>query len=177
MPPIAQGTPSQRVTHDGRHRYFWFADDDGELAVTSVLAITVAELATAEPLSRYAPKDGVQGTPSFNRVPNTDITSTFDAEGMGTWSFQPEIQLYIQHPDNLAFDYFANPANRVGLFVDFPLIALGGNPAAGDGYYAYRLELQTPVPLPYATNERQRFQLSAAAIDEPVYAGTLAAGE
>lgn len=174
--PIAAGSPQQRITHDGRHRYYWGANVAGELPVADIEAITVTELATLEGLSKYFPKDGVTGTPSFNRVPNTDITSTFDGEGMGTWSFQPEFQLYMQHPDNLAFDYFNTPANLNGLFVDFPFIDLGADPTTGDAYYAYRLELSIPVPLPFATNERQRFSMSAAAQDEPVYTGTLAAG-
>lgn len=178
MSLIPVGNPAQRPSHDGRHRYFWFPNDDGDLAVANLVAVTLPELTDdSAHLSRYFPKDGVQGTPSFNRVENTDVTSTFDSEGFGTWSFQPEFQLYKQSPDDNAFVFFSDPANRSGLFLDFPTVEVGQElPSAGDEYYAYRLDLSPPVPVPNTTNAKQRFQLSAAVEEEPVYTGVLVAG-
>jgi hypothetical protein len=171
--PIAPGNPGQRLAHDGRHRYYWLPDVEGDVAVSDVAAITVSELGDANDLSRYVPKDGLQGTPSFNRIPSTDVTEVFDAEQMGTWSFSPTLQLYMQQPDNNAFELFA--FGDKGLFIDFPFVAQGADPEAGDVYYAYRLETSAPVPLPFTTNEKQRFQLEASVLSAPVYDGTLVA--
>lgn len=171
--PIAAGNPGQRLSHDGRHRYFWIPDTDGELTPVDIAAITVTELAAGEDLSRYVPKDGFQGTPSFNRVPSTDVTEVFDAEQMGTWSFQPQLQMYMQQPDNNAFELFS--FGDKGLWLDFPFIAVGAAPAEGDAYYAFHIETSAPVPLPFTTNAKQRFQLDVSVLQAPIYDGTLAA--
>ena len=169
--PIAEGNAAQRIVHDGNHRYLWLKDVEGVTPVVSVSAVTVAETDTCDDLSKYTPKDGVQGTPTFNRVPNTDITSTFDGEKMGTWSFSPTFQMYIQNPDNLAFSLFSQ--GDTWLFLDF--YTSSADPVGGDPYYAMRFEVGTPVPLPYTTNENQRFQLEVAVQIEPIYTGIVAA--
>jgi len=169
--PIAEGKAAKRIVHDGNHRYLWLKEVDGETAVSSVEAVTVTELGTFDDLSKYTPKDGVQGTPTFNRVSTADITSTFDSEKMGTWSFSPTFQLFIQHPDNLAFSLFTQ--GDIWLFLDFYTSAAA--PVSGDPYYAMRFEVSTPVPLPFVTNENQRFQMEAAVQVEPVYTGIVAA--
>ena len=175
MPPIAPGNPARRVKPDGRRR-FHFIDESDDTVVTNLAAVTTAMLAESHDLSRYTPKDGWSGTPTFNKVANTDVTEVFDAEDQGTWSFSPTWQLYIQVQDeNHSFELFS-PAGLVGVLLEFWGLDLNTAPTEGDAYYAYRMRTSIPVPVPATTNENQRFSLDPAVLQAPEFSGTLVAG-
>lgn len=173
--PIAPGSPGKRVAPDGRTRFYFLENVDGELPVDNVPAITISELADFNDLSTYTPKGGWSGSPSFAKVSGGDVTTRFTGKSQGTWEFDPTWQLYLQNPDNEAFELFA-PHGKTGLLLHFWGLTIGTAPAAGAAYYAFHVETTTPVPIPATENENEKFSLDPAILEEPVYDGTLVAG-
>jgi hypothetical protein len=170
MPAV--GNPGQRIAFEGKVRHYFYLGEIGNKA-----APTVGELTDPTTLdaSRYVPKDGMSGDPTFQRIPSTDITEVFDAEQMGSWGEQIEFQMYVQDPDDDAFDFF--DTNQYATMTHVMLFnADGDSPSDGDRCRVRTIETSVPVPLPHAPNTKQRFRLACASLSAPEFNATVVAG-
>lgn len=172
MPAPAVGDPTQRFAHEGSHKYLVRKLGTGEAAsdvIANFAAPTVAELEDAEmfDISRYMPKNGgLTGDPNEQYIDSSDQSETFDAQQVGSFGWQPTLELYMQHPDNNAFDYFSY--GDIFVWVDI-YTADADSPKDGDACVVALLECHQPKPLTFATNEKQRFRMGCAVQEEPAY--------
>jgi hypothetical protein len=175
MPAPDPGVPAQRIAYEGKIRaYFVPVASDGTGGIANPDAPTVAELTDSNTFdaSLYCPKDFLTGDPTQNMVESGDITSPFDAQQVGSWGEALTTEMYIQDPDNDAYDYF----NYLDIF-DFVYIytADGDSPKDGDKAVTRRVEVHEPIPLPPTVNAKQRFRMPLAVLQEPSYKATVVA--
>lgn len=173
MPAPAAGTSAQRLAHEGRHRYLVVPYTTDPATIADPDAPTVAELTDAEvfDISRYCPKDWLSGDPTENYVPNDDVTELYDAQDVGSWAEQLTAEMYLQSPDNNAFDYFAYGATF--WLVDLYDNANGADPVEGDLATVRLVRVHDPKPLPYTRNAKQRFRMGLAVLEAPSYKATV----
>jgi len=139
-------------------------------------APTVSELTSAEAfdVSKYCPKNWLTGEPTENTVPNDDVTETYDAMDVGSWSESLTAEMYMQDPDNNAFDYFSY--GDTFWIVDLYTNLLGADPVQGDPAIVRLCRSHEPKPLVFTSNEKQRFRMGLAVIQAPAYKAIVASG-
>lgn len=176
MPAPAVGDPTQRFAHEGSHQYLVRKLESGEKAsdvIANFDAPTVDELEHEDffNVSRYMPKNGgLSDDPTENYIDSADQSETFDAQQVGSFGWQPTLELYMQKPDNNAFDYFSY--GDIFVWVDI-YTADADSPKDGDFAVVALLEAHEPKPLNFATNEKQRFRMGCAVQEEPAYKATV----
>lgn len=176
MPAPAVGDPTQRFAHEGKHKYLVRKVPAGTAPSTIIAnfdAPTVDELTHEDffDVTRYMPKNGgLTGDPTEQYIDSADQSETFDAQQVGSFGWQPTVEMYMQHPDNNAFDYF--DYGDIVVYVDI-YTADADSPKDGDAAVVALIECHTPKPLTFATNEKQRFRMGCAVQEEPSYKATV----
>lgn len=172
MPAPGPGQSEQRYAHEGNH-IFLVVPLEG---ISDPAAPTVAELTDTEvfDVTRYVPKtNGVAGDPTENYIDSGDVSSEFDSQQVGSYGEQLTLQMFMQRPDNNAYEFFTY--GDTFYFVDI-YNAAGSDPADGDEAVVRKVECHQPKPLPFAPNEKQRFQMGLAVLEKPEYAAVVVAG-
>lgn len=158
------GDPGKRIAHEGKHRHYWVDD------LANNETPTVAELQGGFDFSRYVPKDGAAAEPVENYIDSHDVTQVFDAQQVGSWGEQPTLTMYRQDPDDDAFNFWTY--GKVGYWVNV-WNADADSPKDGDLCSVRYVEVHEPKPLAHTPNEKQKFQMGMANLEEPIYSGVV----
>lgn len=156
--------------YEGVFRIFWVPSGGG---IANASAPTVAEITAGTEVTDYVPKDGWRPNVRNNRVDNTSLSTTFDAEQMGSHGAQLSVTFKRDFPDEAAWDLFKT-RGASGHLVALPLKGSGAV-AAADAAEVWPVEAGAPVPQNTAANQQQRFSVDFAVTAEPTLTAVVAA--
>lgn len=139
-----------RLVFDDNYTVLWMDTPPADAA-----SITQAEVTAATDVTKWITKDGFAPGVTNSRVAAGDLSTTFDAELMGTHGAQLSVTAYLDDVDasNVAYDTFG-VRGTTGAFV---VAWTGSTAAAAPAFVWPYVEAGSPSLPTTAANERQTF--------------------
>ena len=132
-----------------------------DTALTDVSDVTLADVSGGVDVTAQVTKDGVSFSPTNNRVPDGDLSTRFNAEKMGTYSYQLALTFKRKTgpSEDVAWDTLTHLWTGTVVIVPF------GAAATLEDCYVFNCEAGIAELAQSAENEHQKFTVPFAVSD------------
>ena len=154
-----------RFVYEGKTNVYWV------VSIATDSTPSLSEIQAGVDLTNFVAKDGVSTNINTNNVDSATIAETFDAQVVGSWGADFQLNMFRDDSTDTAWDTCVY--GSTGYVVVDRFNASGTEPGNGDNVEVWPAQMHQPSPQNSAANTQVRFTEMFAITSQPYLSATV----